>query len=150
MSGIYRYGMRLRGFSIGCQPMDGFTEREDDPTGKYHDIISYSRKLTDKEVADYELDYLGTDKLTLETFGPDNRTKLIGCSQYRIAADDTREIQKPTLWHIREVYNNLETGEWAQARGCFSTNLQKVIDAFNSIGREREIIEARERGRADG
>lgn len=86
--------------------------------------------------------------LTIETFGPDNRTKQIGNSQYRIAADDTRETQKPTLWHIRECYNNQATGEWAQARGCFTTDLQKVIDAFNGITKEREIIDRRMEGRA--
>ena len=78
--------------------------------------------------------------LTIETFGPDNRTKHIGHSMYRIAADDT---QKPTLWHIYELYNNQETGEWARSRGCFTTDLQKVIDAFNSITEEKEIIEKR-------
>ena len=54
----YKYGMRLRGFSIGCQPK-GVLYREDDNTGKYHDIIVYDRKLTEKELSDYELDYLG-------------------------------------------------------------------------------------------
>ncbi|MBQ6800124.1 MAG: hypothetical protein IJP08_03330 [Bacteroidaceae bacterium] len=54
----YRYGMRLRGFSIGCQPMDGFVERQDDTTGKYHDILVYDRKLTEKELEEYELDEL--------------------------------------------------------------------------------------------
>ena len=53
---MYKYGMRLRGFSMGCQPMRGFVERLDDPTGKYWDIIIYDRELTEKEVADYELD----------------------------------------------------------------------------------------------
>lgn len=56
---MFRYGMRLRGFSIGCQPMMGFYEREDDSTGRYYDILVYTRKLTDEEVRDYELDYLG-------------------------------------------------------------------------------------------
>ena len=56
---MYRYGMRLRGFSIGCQPMNGFYERQDDPTGKYHDILIYTRQLQDEELEDYELDYLG-------------------------------------------------------------------------------------------
>ena len=79
--------------------------------------------------------------LTMETFGPDNRTKLIGNSQYRIATDDTRESQKPTLWHIRECYNNQKTGEWAQARGYFTTDLQEVIDAFNEITEEKQIID---------
>ena len=55
---MYKYGMRLRPFSIGCQPKDGFVEREDDPTGKYWDVIIYDRPLTEKELEDYELDNL--------------------------------------------------------------------------------------------
>ena len=58
---MYKYGMRLRGFSIGCQPMDGFVERCDDEKGVYWDIIVYDRKLTDDEVRDYELDYIGEE-----------------------------------------------------------------------------------------
>ena len=58
---VYKYGMRLRGFSPGCQPKEGFLYREDDTTGKYYDVIAYDRKLSDKEVSDYELDYLGDD-----------------------------------------------------------------------------------------
>lgn len=54
----YKYGMRLRGFSIGCQPMNGLDHREDDTSGKYHDILVYNRPLTDKEISDYELDYI--------------------------------------------------------------------------------------------
>lgn len=52
----YAYGMRLRGFSIGCQPMQGLLERRDDTTGRYHDILIYDRELTEKELQDYELD----------------------------------------------------------------------------------------------
>lgn len=55
---FYVYGMRLRGFSPGCQPMTGFYERRDDPQGKYHDLLAYDRPLTEKEISDYELDYL--------------------------------------------------------------------------------------------
>lgn len=58
---VYTYGMRLRGFSIGCQPMDGLIGRRDDPTGMYHDILVYERKLTDREMEDYELDYIGEE-----------------------------------------------------------------------------------------
>ena len=54
----YTYGMRLRGFSIGCQPMNGFIERQDDKTGRYHDLLVYARELTDKEITDYDLDDL--------------------------------------------------------------------------------------------
>ena len=58
----YRYGMRLRGFSIGCQPMRGLDRREDDPAGKYHDILVYDRELTEQETRDYELDYIGKEQ----------------------------------------------------------------------------------------
>ena len=53
----FKYGMRLRGFSPGCQPK-GVMRREDDPTGKYWGIIIYDRELTRKELVDYELDDL--------------------------------------------------------------------------------------------
>jgi len=53
----YRYGMRLRGFSPGAQPGDSI-RREDDPTGKYWDIVVYARQLSEAEIADYELDDL--------------------------------------------------------------------------------------------
>lgn len=56
---MYRYGMRLRGFAPMCQPKEGLLHREDDLTGKYYDIIVYNRKLTDKEIRDYELDFIG-------------------------------------------------------------------------------------------
>lgn len=61
MKGRYEYGMRHRGFSIGCQPMNGLIERKDDKTGRYHDILVYDRQLTEKELYDYELDYIGLE-----------------------------------------------------------------------------------------
>ena len=57
----YRYGMRLRGFSIGCQPK-GVIERMDDPSGRYYDILAYDRQLTKKELEDYELDDLNEER----------------------------------------------------------------------------------------
>lgn len=58
---MYKYGMRLRGCSIGCQPKEGFIERRDDVSGRYWDIIVYDRKLTDDEISDYSLDYIGEE-----------------------------------------------------------------------------------------
>ena len=55
---MYKYGMRLRGFSIGCQPKKGFLFVRNDPSGRYYDILVYDRKLSDKELSDYELDFL--------------------------------------------------------------------------------------------
>ena len=59
---FYKYGMRLRGFSIGCQPMKNFWERQDDNGNydrRYHDILLYTEKLADEDLRNYELDYLG-------------------------------------------------------------------------------------------
>ena len=54
----WSYGMRLRGFSIGCQPREGFVERVDDPDGRYWDIIVYDRPLSDAEIEGYDLDFI--------------------------------------------------------------------------------------------
>lgn len=56
---MFKYGMRLRGFAPLCQPKEGLHYIMDDPSGRYYDILVYDRKLTDKELSDYELDYLG-------------------------------------------------------------------------------------------
>lgn len=59
----YKYGMRLRGFAPMCQPKEGFLRREDDNMGDYYDIIVYDRRLTERDLHDYEL-----DDLNLKTF----------------------------------------------------------------------------------
>ena len=53
----YLYGMRLRGYSPGCQPMEGLL-RVAPGGGQYHDLLIYDRPLTEKELKDYELDYI--------------------------------------------------------------------------------------------
>lgn len=53
---FYRYGMLHRGFSIGCQPMEGLVRREDDSYGEYFDILVYERPLTKEECEQYELE----------------------------------------------------------------------------------------------
>lgn len=56
---FFVYGMRLRGYSPGCQPKEGLVTRIDDRARKYHDKLVYNRRLTEKEELEYELDYLG-------------------------------------------------------------------------------------------
>lgn len=51
----YKYGMRLRGYSIGCQPMEGLIRAEEDESKKYWNILVYNRELTGKEINDYDL-----------------------------------------------------------------------------------------------
>lgn len=50
--------MRLRGCSIGAQP-DGFEIIGNTIEDKYYDLLAYDRVLTDEELKDYELDYIG-------------------------------------------------------------------------------------------
>ena len=52
---LYKYGMRLRGFAPGCQPMKGLVGTMEG-IGRYHCVLIYNRELTDEEVRDYELD----------------------------------------------------------------------------------------------
>ena len=65
MTKTYKYGMRLRGFSPGAQPKEGLLYAEDGSDkvstyGRlYHNILVYDRRLTEQELRDYELDYLG-------------------------------------------------------------------------------------------
>ena len=58
---FYIYGMRLRGYSPGAQPK-GVYERRDDASGKYHDIIVYTNKLSELALRNYELDYIGVEE----------------------------------------------------------------------------------------
>lgn len=64
----YKYGMRLRGFSIGAQPLSGLKRHEDCPKSgqysrAYHDILVYNRPLEEWEIRNFELDYLGSVKV---------------------------------------------------------------------------------------
>jgi len=77
--------------------------------------------------------------LTLETFSPDNRDRQIGDSHYRIC----KEYEAPFKWYISEHRNTGD--EWAQGRGCFRGSLEDVIKEFNSLSREREIIDRKRR-----
>ena len=63
MKKLYAYGMRLRGFSPGCQPKDGLIARHDSPYKEYYDILVYDRPLTEKEIRDYELDEIKVHEL---------------------------------------------------------------------------------------
>ena len=59
MKTLYIYGMRLRGFSIGAQPEEGWVDTEEDPLGDYWNILVYSRRLRREECEHYDLDFLG-------------------------------------------------------------------------------------------
>lgn len=51
---MYQYTYRFRGFSIGCQPMQGLIEHKDVDGYKYG-ILYYNRQLSQVEIDNYEL-----------------------------------------------------------------------------------------------
>ena len=60
---LYTYGMRLRGYSIGCQPKEGLVTVGEDILDEYYNILYYDRKLPEDVCEKYELDYLGKRRL---------------------------------------------------------------------------------------
>jgi len=63
--------MKARPFSIGCQPMEGLITSNafkilkmnlDEWNQGYHSTLLYDRKLTEKELYDYELEFVGVRK----------------------------------------------------------------------------------------
>jgi hypothetical protein len=57
---MWVYGMRERGYSLGCQPKFGFIRQLDIKSKKYYDLIVYNRKLSEDELEYYSLDFVGT------------------------------------------------------------------------------------------
>lgn len=73
--------------------------------------------------------------ITLETFSPNNRKKVIGNSLYKICQSD-----QSGKWYIHEFYTTTE-GAFAMARGYFSSSLEDTINRINNIDQERELTE---------
>lgn len=110
----FSYGMRLRGFSPGAQPLDGFLERKDDKTGRYYDILVYNHRLPDKQIGDYELDDL-------------NKTASNPLAKQR-------EIKNITLRQLSEAvgipYRTLQNYELGSMEGAALKNAIKLSDFF--------------------
>lgn len=56
---VYKYGMLLRGYSFDAQPMTGLIEHDDDPLGDYVEILVYDHPLTNAELQQFDLEYIG-------------------------------------------------------------------------------------------
>ena len=65
---VYKYGLRLRGVSIGTQPQ-GFIAYEDSNKSKtgYWSFVFYDRKLTEDEIQKYDMDFID-EKIWMEDF----------------------------------------------------------------------------------
>lgn len=95
---VYEYGMRHRGFSIGCQPMDGLLERRDSTLEEYYDFLRYDRMLTANELRDYELDFIrevtGTrNTLSYETYDKKNRKRYSVAFMVKSDADIIEKLE---------------------------------------------------------
>lgn len=80
--------------------------------------------------------------LTMGSFSPNNRTKVIGYSMYRIC--NTDPVNGKGLWYIHETYNN--GTEWSGNNAYHSEELESVIGIFNNILEEKEIVKLRFNG----
>ena len=66
---MFIYGLRCRPFSIGTFPKEGFIRAGSemltdlDCKDRYYDVLVYNRKLTDEELYEYKLDYIGRLKV---------------------------------------------------------------------------------------
>lgn len=59
---MFVYGMRLKGFAPGCQPMAGLVKQCDDPQGKYYTLLYYTYPISADDMRQYELDFLWEEK----------------------------------------------------------------------------------------
>ena len=112
----YLYGMRhLRGFGPGCQPGKGLISREDDPAGKYNDVLVYDRELEPHELDSYELDFIGAEPDT--TTDGSNVVKKGGNDEDRTTDDlVSRQAVKnifTELYGISAIGSVFDRYEWA-------------------------------------
>ena len=105
----YRYGMRMRGFSIGCQPKAGLIRREDCDNGEYYDIIVYDRPLSELEIRDYELDDLQKPQLdpALARLCEKTGTRKEGIAALmKYYTESCRWTQAAAVKHIKGMFEN--------------------------------------------
>lgn len=72
--------------------------------------------------------------ITINNFSETNRSKTIGNSLYRICKDQDEN------WLIHEAYSDKSNETWAGYNAHHNKDLQKVLDIFNAITAEKEIV----------
>lgn len=121
---IYKYGMKYRPFSIGCQPLENLIEAQEDPTNKFYNILLYSEALTPEQIKSYQLTDLQPQpdikQLLTELYKALNRDFLKDLDTYartesgkplivliRSYADATKEDPQPDfIEYIKDLKNN--------------------------------------------
>lgn len=129
----YRYGMRLRGYSIGCQPMDGLLYRDEDDSGEYYDILVYDRPLTEDEMKHFSLDYIteGEEEMA--------QTTVIDAEYIDNLLKEDKEMENTNV--VAFANTNEEENDAMQ-------NVEEVVDDVNVTEEvendEEEILEGAE------
>ena len=60
---LYKYGMRLREFGIGCQPAGSVKHQYTDKSKcGFWSFIWYNKPLTDKEINSYDLEFIAEER----------------------------------------------------------------------------------------
>lgn len=121
---IYKYGMKYRPFSIGCQPLENLIEAQEDPTNKFYNILLYSEPLTPEKIKSYQLTDLQPQpdikQLLTELYKALNRDFLKDLDTYartesgkplivliRSYADATKEDPQPDfIEYIKDLQTN--------------------------------------------
>ena len=57
----FRYGLLHRPAGPGCQPKHDLERIEEDPSGKYWNIVVYSILLSGEEIREYEMEFINAD-----------------------------------------------------------------------------------------
>lgn len=56
---LWQYGMKERGYSLGCQPAGVYHWQDvDKKTTGYWSVITYTRELTPEEISKYSLEFI--------------------------------------------------------------------------------------------
>lgn len=73
------------------------------------------------------------NKITMSSFGPDNRTKWVGNSQYQVCKRNDK-------WYITETRKDDKS--YTMYDAFFTYELNLVLDTFNRIKKEFEVAGA--------
>lgn len=118
----YFYGMRLRGFSPGCQPDEGFLERLDSEMPEYYDIISYDRPLSEDDEKHYSLTPLNAVVIT-DNLGDDSISFF---TDYNKAADHVRSTLLFAYDEYCKLYPDCNT-TWTNAYLLFGDESEVYV-----------------------
>ena len=81
---MYMYGMKERGFGMGCQPK-GFVKWEDSDCDGYYSYVYYDEPLTEEQMEQYEMELISED-ISLST-------------RVREVVEDMDEVDLVWIWN---------------------------------------------------